>query len=206
MFTAKLKKQYPKTQLFWVIKQEIDHLPYYSNPDEPFEQGRQLVDEANQIYIDGFTFDEIYTNTVITQFNFTSSPDVLDIVLDTSPPRIIRQIDYVIINTGSQPDRSLYANLNVQECHYTKGPFSLATKILSHGSTDCMKQITHGTSSMLTTEKNFFIVGNKSYGKLNYFLMKIGFEQVDEVFQIIRANCDGIENSSSMKCGVNSNK
>jgi hypothetical protein len=38
---------------------------------------------------------------------------------------------------------------------------------------------------MLTTEKNFFIVGNKSYGKQTNFLMKIGFEQVTEVFQLI---------------------
>ena len=189
LFTAKLKKQYPETELFWVIKQAIDHVPYYSNPEEPLEQGRHLIDEANQIYTDGFTFSKIYTNTVITQFNLRSSSGVLDITLDTSPPQIIEQIDYVIINTGAQPDRSLYANLNVQECHYTKGPLPLATKILSHGSTDCMEQISHGTSSMLTTERNFFIVGNKSYGKLAYFLMNIGFKQVDEVFQTIIQTC-----------------
>lgn len=183
-----MKKQNPSTELFWVIKQSIDHLPFSIDLEEPLEQGRQLLDEANQVYADGFTFSRIYTNTVITQFNLTSSSSALHITLDTSPPEILHQIDHVIINTGSQPDRTLYDKLNVQECHYTKGPMALSAKILSHGTTNCMKQINHGTTSMITTEKNFFIVGYKSYGRLNFFLMNIGFKQVEEVFQIIRDN------------------
>jgi hypothetical protein len=148
-----------------------------------------LAENVNQIYINGRTFTKIFTNTVVTKFTSSSSSATIDITLNTSPPQILDNIDYVIANTGSQPDRSLYANLNVQECYRTKGPLALAIKLLSSSNADCLKQINHGANSMLTTEKNFFIVGNKSYGKQTNFLMKIGFEQVNEVFQLIHQQC-----------------
>jgi len=160
-------------------------LPYCSNPEDPLEQRRQLADNVNQIYTDRRIFTEIYTNTVVTKFTSSTSSTTADITLDTSPPQILHNIDYVIVNTGSQPDRSLYANLNVQECYRTKGPLALAVKLLSSSHADCLKQTSHGSNSMLTTEKNFFIVGIKSYGKQTNFLMKIGFEQVSEIFQLI---------------------
>ncbi len=144
-----------------------------------------MAENVNQIYADGRIFTKIFTNTVVTKFTSSSSFSTIDITLDTSPPQNLDKIDYIIANTGSQPDRSLYANLNVQECYRTKGPLALAVKLLSSSNTDCLKQTNHGASSMLTTEKRFFIVGNKSYGKQTNFLMKIGFEQVNEVFQLI---------------------
>jgi hypothetical protein len=185
---AQLKKHYPETQLFWVIKQSIDHLPYCSNPEDPLEQRRHLADEANRIYADGVTFNKIYTNTVVTQFIPTLSSTAVDVTLEASPPQFLRNIDYVIVNTGLQPDRSLYANLNVHECPRTKGPIALAAKLLSSIGSDCLEQISHGANSLMTSEKNFFIVGNKSYGTLNNFLIKIGFEQVDLVFQLINTS------------------
>jgi hypothetical protein len=144
-----------------------------------------LADKVNQIYADGRIFTKIYTNAIVTKFTSSPSSSSVDITLDTSPPQILPNIDYVIANTGSQPDRSLYANLSVQECYRTKGPLALAVKLMSSSNTDCLKQTSHGASSMLTTEKNFFIVGNKSYGKQTNFLLQIGFEQVSEVFQLI---------------------
>ncbi|CAF1422831.1 unnamed protein product [Adineta ricciae] len=185
IFVAQLKKHYPDTQLFWVIKQSIDYLPYCSNINDPLEQRRHLDDTVNQMYTDGVTFNEIYTNTVVTEFILTSSSTAVDVKLESTTSRHLRNIDHVIVNTGLQPDRSLYANLNVHECPLTKGPIALAAKLLSSTNNDCLNQISHGTSSLMTTENNFFIVGNKSYGSHKNFLMKIGFEQVDLVFQII---------------------
>ena len=184
-FIAKVKEIYPETQLFWIIKQKIDHLPYCTNPDDPLEQRRKLAENVNQIYANGCIFTKIYTNTMVTKFTSSTSFNTVHITLDTSPPEILHNIDYVIANAGSQPDRNIYANLSVQECYRTKGPLALAAKLVASKTADCLQQTSHGASSMLTTEKKFFIVGNKSYGKQTNFLMKIGFEQVSEVFQLI---------------------
>ena len=182
---ANLKETHPETQLFWIIRQSVDRVPYCCDPKDPLEQRRRLAESVNQIYVDERIFTKIFTETVVTKLISSSSSATIDITLDTTPPQILHNIDYIIANTGSQPDRSLYENLNVQECYRTKGPLALAVKLLSSGSADCLTQTTYGAHSMLTTEKNFFIVGNKSYGKQTNFLLKIGFEQVNEVFQLI---------------------
>lgn len=163
-------------------------MPYCSNPEDPLVQRRQLADNVNQIYANKNTFTKIYTNTVVTEFHLSQSSTTLDITLDTVPPQTIENIDYVIANTGYHPDRSIYDNLSIQECYRTKGPLALAVKLFASSNADCLKQTSHGPNSMLTTEKNFFIVGNKSYGRQTNFLMQIGFEQVKDIFQLIQAN------------------
>ena len=84
---------------------------------------------------------------LVTKFTQLPSSKSIDITLHISPPEILRNIDYVIANTGLQPDRSLYANLNIQECYRTKGPLALAIKLLSSSHDDCLKQTTHGAST-----------------------------------------------------------
>ncbi|CAF2783238.1 unnamed protein product [Rotaria sp. Silwood2] len=185
LYLAKVKEAYPETQLYWIIKQSINELPYCNNPEDPLEQRRQLTDNVNQIYANKRIFTEIYVNTVVTKLTYSASSTAVDVTLDSSPCPTLCNIDYIIANAGSQPDRNLYANLNVQECYRSKGPLALAVKLLSSSNADCLKQISHGRNSMLTTEKNFFIVGNKSYGKQTNFILQIGFEQVNDVFELI---------------------
>lgn len=180
-----MKEAHPDTQLFWIIKQSVDQWPYCSNPDDPLDQRRHLAEKVNRMFADGLVFTEVLTNTVVSKYASSSNGTTMDITLDTTPPRTLANIDYAIVNTGSQPDRSLYENLSVHECYRTKGPMALAVKLMSSNSADCLAQTSHGASSMLTTEENFFIVGIKSYGKQTNFLLKIGFEQVGQVFELI---------------------
>jgi NADPH-dependent 2,4-dienoyl-CoA reductase/sulfur reductase-like enzyme len=49
----------------------------------------------------------------------------------------------------------------------------------------CLAQTTHGADSLTNPEPGFFILGSKSYGRNNTFLMRIGWEQVAEVFGVI---------------------
>lgn len=183
---AKLKEEHPDVELFWLIKQNISHLPYCTNPDDPLKYRQELSEKVNDIYASGKVFTKIYTNTVIRQFTVSSSGKTVDVILDSTPVEQLANIDLIIANAGAQPDRSLYANLGVHECYRSKGPMALAVKLLSSSSSDCLKQTSHGAQSMMTTEKNFFIVGNKSYGKQSNFLLQIGFQQVEEVYQLIK--------------------
>ena len=180
-----MKEHYPETQLFWIIKQSVDHLPYCHNPDDPLEQRRELARKVNEIYARGKIFTQIYTNKVVVKFTPSLSGSSIDLTLDGSRAEVLTNIDLIIANTGSQPDRSLYADLSVHECYRSKGPMALAVQLCSSSGADCLQQVSHGARSMLTTENLFFIVGNKSYGKQTNFLMQIGFQQVTDVFRLI---------------------
>jgi hypothetical protein len=103
----------------------------------------------------------------------SSTGDVEELVVD----RIIRL-------TGFLGDTSLYRQLQVHECYATAAPMSLSAALLGAaggGPADCLAQASHGVDALRVPEPNFFVLGMKSYGRNSTFLLRIGYEQVNEV-------------------------
>ncbi|MFP3947203.1 MAG: FAD-dependent oxidoreductase [Gemmatimonadota bacterium] len=95
------------------------------------------------------------------------------------------EADRIVSLTGSVGDHTLYRQLQVHECYATSGPMKLAAALLGSGSTDCLDQTSHGPDSLVNPEPRFFLLGAKSYGRNNTFLMRIGWNQVDDVFELL---------------------
>lgn len=94
------------------------------------------------------------------------------------------EVDRILSLTGAVGDHSLYRQLQVHECYATSGPMKLSAALLGAGG-DCLAQTTHGAETLANPEPGFFILGSKSYGRNNTFLMRIGWEQVGEVFGLL---------------------
>jgi thioredoxin reductase len=94
------------------------------------------------------------------------------------------EVERLIANVGYTPNRDLYRELQVHECYVTLGPQKLAA-LLNQSGDDCLKQAGHGPDSLRQPEPNFFILGAKSYGRNSSFLLRIGFEQVRDVFSLL---------------------
>ena len=90
--------------------------------------------------------------------------------------------------TGSVGDARMYRQLQVHECYATCGPMKLAASLLASSSTDCLTQESQGAESLKNPEPDFYILGSKSYGRNATFLLRVGWEQVDEVFSLLRAS------------------
>lgn len=97
------------------------------------------------------------------------------------------EVDRIIALTGTVGDASLYRQLQVHECYATSGPMKLAAALLGAAGAggDCLDQESHGAETLLNPEPGFFILGSKSYGRNNTFLMRLGWEQVDEVMTLL---------------------
>ncbi|MFL6236784.1 MAG: flavoprotein, partial [Thermoanaerobaculia bacterium] len=95
------------------------------------------------------------------------------------------EVDRILSLTGAVGDHGLYRQLQVHECYATCGPIKLSAALLGAGSSDCLTQTTHGADTLTNPEPGFFILGAKSYGRNNTFLMRIGWEQVGEVFGLL---------------------
>jgi thioredoxin reductase len=91
-------------------------------------------------------------------------------------------VDTVVSLTGSVPDASLYRQLQVHECYATEGPITLAATLLGSAGGDCLTQVGVGVDVLRNPEPRFFVLGSKSYGRTNTFLLRVGWEQVAEVF------------------------
>ena len=94
-------------------------------------------------------------------------------------------VDRVLALTGAVGDHSLYRQLQVHECYATCGPMKLSAALLGAGGGDCLAQVSHGAETLKNPEPGFFILGSKSYGRNNTFLLRIGWQQVDEVMSLL---------------------
>ena len=91
-------------------------------------------------------------------------------------------VDRVLALNGGVGDASLYRQLQVHECYATCGPMKLAAALLADSGGDCLTQAAHGPETLANPEPGFFILGAKSYGRNSQFLLRIGWQQVDDVF------------------------
>ena len=64
---------------------------------------------------------------------------------------------------------------------------NLAAALLASPSADCLVQTSQGVDTLRTPEPDFYILGQKSYGRNPTFLMRVGWEQIDEVFSLLRS-------------------
>jgi len=94
-------------------------------------------------------------------------------------------VDEIVSNVGFRPDLSLTRELQVHYCYASEGPMKLAATLLSSAGGDCLAQSSSGVETLINPETNFFVLGTKSYGRNSSFLLKIGIEQIHQVFQKI---------------------
>ncbi len=88
------------------------------------------------------------------------------------------EVGHVFAMIGYVPDRDLYAELQVHECWATSGPMKMAASLLAQSGGDCLTIESGGPELLVNPEPGFFILGAKSYGRNNQFLMQRIQEQV----------------------------
>lgn len=111
-------------------------------------------------------------------------------------------VDRIISLTGAVGDHSIYRQLQVHECYATSGPMKLAAALLGDTSADCLAQESHGVDVLKSPEPNFYLLGAKSYGRNSAFLLRIGYDQVTEVFDDIALQIQDGAVHSTKETGV----
>ena len=134
----------------------------------------RTLDQAGTV-IKGVTIDAL-----------RETKDGVDVTLiDLGGVRQHVHVDAVVSLVGSVPDASIYRQLQVHECYATEGVMNLAATLLGSAGGDCLTQVGAGVDSLRNPEPRFFVLGSKSYGRNNTFLLRIGYEQVDAVFDAL---------------------
>ena len=98
------------------------------------------------------------------------------------------RVDRVLSLTGAVGDHQIYRQLQVHECYATCGPIKLSAALLGAAAGDCLEQTSHGVEALTNPEPGFYILGSKSYGRNNSFLLRVGWDQVTEVFAALRSS------------------
>lgn len=89
-------------------------------------------------------------------------------------------VDEIIVATGARPDLGLFRELRAEFDVATESSKALGPMIdPNHHSCGSVKP--HGAAELSHPEKDFYIVGMKSYGRAPTFLLMTGYEQVRSV-------------------------
>lgn len=156
--------------------------------NDPLKERDRLAARANTLATRNDGNVEFHPQSVIDAIE-TAGPDKGFVVRGrmAGKPRTW-EVDRIIANVGYSPDNSIYRELQVHECYASLGPMKLAAALAGQKGQDCLQQTCQGAETLRNPEPNFFILGTKSYGRNSNFLLRLGFEQIREVFTLISGN------------------
>lgn len=183
-----LIREAPGTSLLWVSRAERG-LPYPLILDDPLPGRAALIASANRIASGGCA-DIAYRHPASVE-SIRYADERFSVTLRTNGEPREAVVDRVIGHVGYHPDNAIYRELQVHECYATCGPMGLAAALLaSSSSLDCLAQTSAGPETLKNPEPNFYILGAKSYGRSSTFLIRLGLEQVRDVFTLIAGDPD----------------
>lgn len=186
---ARLAERRPGTRVIWALRRST--ATFEPIPDDPLPERSKLAREAGALAAGSSPSLEVRCGVVVDRIGSARRGDLeraVEVVLragDGSEEAVTA--DRILALTGSVGDHRLYRQLQVHECYATSGPMKLAAALLGEGGggADCLAQESHGADTLVNPEPGFFLLGAKSYGRNNTFLMRVGWQQVDEVFGLL---------------------
>ena len=104
----------------------------------------------------------------------------------------IGPFDRIVATTGFRPDLSPLRELRVRLDEILEAPPALAP-LIDPNVHSCGTVPPHGVRELSHPEKDFFIVGMKSYGRAPTFLMLTGYEQVRSIACALTGDLAGAE-------------
>ena len=89
-------------------------------------------------------------------------------------------MDRIVVATGFRPDLALARELRLKIDPWLEAPERLAP-LVDPNVHSCGTVYPHGAAELAHPEKDFYVVGMKSYGRAPTFLMLTGYEQVRSI-------------------------
>jgi thioredoxin reductase len=93
---------------------------------------------------------------------------------------VLPAVDEIIATTGFRPDTDILRELRLDLDAIVESPAALAP-LIDPNLHSCGTVPPHGAEQLRQPEKDFYVVGMKSYGRAPTFLMLTGYEQVRSV-------------------------
>jgi thioredoxin reductase len=168
-----LAAELPSTQIVWAVRRtSIDHLFGGGENDQLSARGelglrvRRLVEQGAMQLVSGFRLQGL---------------DVTDDGIHAIGEReALPPVDEIIATTGFRPDLSFLQEVRLRLDPAVESPEVLAP-LIDPNFHSCGTVRPHGVDELSHPDKDFFLVGMKSYGRAPTFLLRTGYEQVRSV-------------------------
>jgi len=170
---AALRVAEPATRVDWVVRQPaIDRAFGGGDSDQLPERGR-LGERVRTLVAEGAL-------RIHTGFRISSVRSTEDGLVVASEDAELPPVDEVIAATGFRPDLSILREVRLDLDAVVESPAALAP-LIDPNHHSCGTVPPHGFEQLRHPERDFYVVGMKSYGRAPTFLMLTGYEQVRSV-------------------------
>ncbi|MBP2079795.1 NAD(P)/FAD-dependent oxidoreductase [Oceanobacillus polygoni] len=174
---AKLKEEYPTTEIVWVLRKGRVEEAYGGEELDALEARGELGSHIHKLVDSGVV-------RVLTPFRIQyvkGDNGKIELVGETEGClKTFSDIDEMIVNTGNRPDLSILREVRISIDTATESAKALAP-LIDPNIHSCGTVRPHGEKELRQPEKDFYIVGAKSYGRAPTFLMATGYEQVRSI-------------------------
>jgi thioredoxin reductase len=184
---AQLAQEHNTTWVTWIARAPLTQ-PMRRHANDPLRERDRLAVQANNLATRTDGNVEFRASTVVEAIEPLANNQSFRITLKSGGQKKTLEVEKIVANVGYTPDPSLYRELQIHECYASLGPMKLAAALLGQKSPDCLTQKCPGPDTLRNPEPNFYILGAKSFGRNSQFLLRLGFEQVRDVFTLITGN------------------
>lgn len=184
----KLADDVPQTRITWAMRRETLDTVWGGGAADALEARGELGQRVKRAYDEGRI-------RIVTPYRIRAiasageglrvSGAVRDAIVDID-------VDEVIASTGFRPDLEMLSEVRLGldpwlECASALGP------LIDPNEHSCGTVRPHGARELAHPEKDFYIVGMKSYGRAPTFLLATGYEQVRSVVAMLAGDVAAAE-------------
>lgn len=173
----RLKEEVPSTEIFWALRKKNIYETYGGGEADQLP-ARGALGTAIKSLVENGRID-VFTPLQIQEVSCKNDALTIGGVLNGEPFKL-EGIDEVITNTGARPDTQFIRELRYQVDPAIESVPALA-ELIDPNIHSCGTVRPHGEAELRQAEKDFYIVGMKSYGRAPTFLLATGYEQVRSV-------------------------
>lgn len=176
-------------QVHWVRRDRGTGAAFAEVANDPLPARHAIASRANAI---ARSANWLEHHPGATVEEYAAGPNGVRITLrEPSGTSRTIEVDRVLALTGYRPDLELTRELQVHLCYASEAPMKLASAILTASlaspatAGDCLSQVSHGPETLQNPEPDFYVLGAKSYGRNQAFLLTIGHQQIQDVYSLM---------------------
>jgi thioredoxin reductase len=186
----KLKAKFPATEIHWVLRKKNIREVYGGQENDALEARGALGIKIEEL-VNG---DRINVYTPFQIQHIAKNNGKLTIIgFQNEQKGALHGIDEIISNTGSRPDFSFIKEVRLNVDPALESVTAIAD-LIDPNIHSCGTVRPHGEKELQHPDKDFYIVGSKSYGRAPTFLMATGYEQVRSIVAAIDGDMEAARN------------
>lgn len=181
-----LIKKFPNTKIHWLLRKQQVSDVFGGQEADKFKARGTLGIQIEKLVKSGAI--KIHTPVYIHEIEKNNGQLVIN-GLKHKDSFILQGIDEIISSTGSRPDFSFLREIRFDSDASIESVPKLAN-LIDPNIHSCGTVRPHGETELRQKEKDFYIVGMKSYGRAPTFLMTTGYEQVRSIVAFMNGDFD----------------